>query len=185
MAASTGAEVAEVAEISGGRVRLRAETLYTALGRLRSDNAQQEQYLTDVFAIVRSDGQIVHGSHVDDSTLVAGVNDRVQLAELGAELNRGIVEVSFVGHSVRANRLLVRRVEHRRRGAAAGAPLSVDEKLRVRVHRLSLHEKCALLERTLRSRARPARFRPSSIFIPFAGASVVRRDVGNRAVRPT
>jgi DNA-binding PadR family transcriptional regulator len=31
------AEVAEVAEISGGRVRLRAGTLYTALDRLRSD----------------------------------------------------------------------------------------------------------------------------------------------------
>jgi bifunctional UDP-N-acetylglucosamine pyrophosphorylase/glucosamine-1-phosphate N-acetyltransferase len=29
--------------------------------------------------------------HVDDSTLVAGINDRVQLAELGAELNRRIV----------------------------------------------------------------------------------------------
>jgi len=30
----------------------------------------------------------VRARHVDDSTLVAGVNDRVQLAELGAELNR-------------------------------------------------------------------------------------------------
>ena len=33
----------------------------------------------------------MHAKHVDDSTLVAGVNDRVQLAELAAELNRRIV----------------------------------------------------------------------------------------------
>ena len=33
----------------------------------------------------------MRAKHVDDSALVAGVNDRVQLAELGAELNRRIV----------------------------------------------------------------------------------------------
>ncbi|MEE9242493.1 MAG: DapH/DapD/GlmU-related protein, partial [Mycobacterium sp.] len=50
-----------------------------------------ELYLTDVISIVRSDGHIVRGKHVEDTALVAGVNDRVQLAELGAELNRRIV----------------------------------------------------------------------------------------------
>jgi len=44
-----------------------------------------------VISIVRSDGHVVLAKHVDDSTLVTGVNDRVQLAELGAELNRRIV----------------------------------------------------------------------------------------------
>ena len=44
-----------------------------------------------MISIVRSDGQVVHAKHVDDSALVAGVNDRVQLAELAAELNRRIV----------------------------------------------------------------------------------------------
>ena len=33
----------------------------------------------------------MRAKHVDDTALVAGVNDRVQLAELGAELNRRIV----------------------------------------------------------------------------------------------
>jgi bifunctional UDP-N-acetylglucosamine pyrophosphorylase/glucosamine-1-phosphate N-acetyltransferase len=65
--------------------------LRSALNRLRSDNAQQELYLTDVISIVRQDGQIVHAKHVDDHALLAGVNDRVQLSELGAELNRRIV----------------------------------------------------------------------------------------------
>ncbi|MCV7074862.1 bifunctional UDP-N-acetylglucosamine diphosphorylase/glucosamine-1-phosphate N-acetyltransferase GlmU, partial [Mycobacterium szulgai] len=62
-----------------------------ALGRLSSNNAQQELYLTDVIAILRRDGQPVHARHIDDSAVVAGVNNRVQLAELGAELNRRIV----------------------------------------------------------------------------------------------
>ncbi len=44
-----------------------------------------------MISIVRSDGHVVQAKHVDDATLVAGVNDRVQLAELGAELNRRIV----------------------------------------------------------------------------------------------
>ena len=44
-----------------------------------------------MIAILRRDGQTVHAKHVDDSALVAGVNDRVQLAELAAELNRRIV----------------------------------------------------------------------------------------------
>jgi bifunctional UDP-N-acetylglucosamine pyrophosphorylase/glucosamine-1-phosphate N-acetyltransferase len=65
--------------------------LRSALSRLRSDNAQQELYLTDVVAILRQDGRTVRARHVDDSALVAGVNDRVQLADLGAELNRRTV----------------------------------------------------------------------------------------------
>ncbi|SEH66413.1 UDP-N-acetylglucosamine pyrophosphorylase /glucosamine-1-phosphate N-acetyltransferase [Mycolicibacterium rutilum] len=80
-----------IAEVNAGVYAFDITALRPALGRLRSDNAQQEQYLTDVISIVRSDGRPVRARHVDDSTLVAGVNDRVQLAELGAELNRRIV----------------------------------------------------------------------------------------------
>ncbi|WP_326545485.1 bifunctional UDP-N-acetylglucosamine diphosphorylase/glucosamine-1-phosphate N-acetyltransferase GlmU [Mycolicibacterium sp. ND9-15] len=80
-----------IAEVNAGVYAFDVTALRSALGRLRSDNAQQERYLTDVISIVRSDGHVVRAKHVDDSTLVAGVNDRVQLAELGAELNRRIV----------------------------------------------------------------------------------------------
>ena len=58
---------------------------------MREDNAQHERYLTDVVSIVRQDGLTVHAKHVDDSARVAGVNDRVQLSALAAELNRRIV----------------------------------------------------------------------------------------------
>lgn len=78
-------------EVNAGVYAFDIAALRSALRRLRSDNAQQEQYLTDVISILRSDGQVVRAKHIDDATLVAGINDRVQLAELGAELNRRIV----------------------------------------------------------------------------------------------
>jgi bifunctional UDP-N-acetylglucosamine pyrophosphorylase/glucosamine-1-phosphate N-acetyltransferase len=81
----------EIREVNAGVYAFDVAALRSALNRLRSDNAQHELYLTDVIAILRGDGQIVHAQHVDDSMLVAGVNDRVQLSALGAELNRRIV----------------------------------------------------------------------------------------------
>jgi bifunctional UDP-N-acetylglucosamine pyrophosphorylase / glucosamine-1-phosphate N-acetyltransferase len=80
-----------IREVNAGVYAFDVAALRSALSQLRSDNAQQELYLTDAIGIVRSDGGIVRGQHIDDSALVAGVNDRVQLAELAAELNRRIV----------------------------------------------------------------------------------------------
>src|SRR6201988_633089 len=81
----------EIREVNAGVYAFDVAALRSALSRLSADNAQQELYLTDVVSIVRQDGQGVQARHVDDSTLVAGVNNRVQLAELGAELNRRVV----------------------------------------------------------------------------------------------
>lgn len=81
----------EIREVNAGVYAFDIAALRSALSRLSSNNAQQELYLTDVIAILRSDGQTVHASHVDDSALVAGVNNRVQLAELASELNRRVV----------------------------------------------------------------------------------------------
>ncbi|KUI40824.1 bifunctional N-acetylglucosamine-1-phosphate uridyltransferase/glucosamine-1-phosphate acetyltransferase [Mycobacterium sp. GA-1199] len=89
--ADASPEQRAITEVNAGVYAFDAVGLRSALGRLGSDNAQQEQYLTDVVSIVRSDGLVVRAKHVDDSMLVAGVNDRVQLAELGTELNRRIV----------------------------------------------------------------------------------------------
>lgn len=89
--ADASPEQRAITEVNAGVYAFDATALRSALGRLSSDNAQQEQYLTDVVSIVRSDGLVVRAKHVDDSMLVAGVNDRVQLAELGTELNRRIV----------------------------------------------------------------------------------------------
>jgi len=80
-----------ITEVNAGVYAFDAAALRSALERLRPHNAQQEYYLTDVISIIRQDDGIVRAQHVDDAALVAGVNDRVQLAELAAELNRRIV----------------------------------------------------------------------------------------------
>jgi bifunctional UDP-N-acetylglucosamine pyrophosphorylase/glucosamine-1-phosphate N-acetyltransferase len=69
-----------------------AAVLRRALGRLTQDNAQGELYLTDVLALARADGGHVRALVTDDPVAVQGVNDRLQLAELGAELNRRVVQ---------------------------------------------------------------------------------------------
>jgi bifunctional UDP-N-acetylglucosamine pyrophosphorylase/glucosamine-1-phosphate N-acetyltransferase len=81
----------EIREVNAGVYAFDIAALRSALSRLSSNNAQQELYLTDVVSILRRDGETVRAQNVDDSALVAGVNNRVQLAQLGAELNRRIV----------------------------------------------------------------------------------------------
>ncbi len=80
-----------IGEVNAGVYAFDIEVLRSALDRLQPHNAQQELYLTDAISIIRQDGRIVRAKHVDDSALVAGINDRVQLSELAAELNRRIV----------------------------------------------------------------------------------------------
>ncbi len=81
-----------IQEINSSVYVFDAAVLRGAFGRLGRDNAQGEVYLTDVLAIARGDGGRVRALRTDDPLLVEGVNDRVQLASLRAELNRRIVE---------------------------------------------------------------------------------------------
>ena len=69
-----------------------AAVLRAAIAEVGQDNAQGEVYLTDVVAGTHARGLPVHASVVPDSKLVEGCNDRVQLAQLGAELNRRVLE---------------------------------------------------------------------------------------------
>ena len=81
----------QIREVNAGVYAFDVAALRWALTRLSADNAQQELYLTDVVGILRGDGRRAFARHVDDAVLVAGVNNRVQLAELGAALNRRVV----------------------------------------------------------------------------------------------
>lgn len=81
----------KITEVNAAVYAFDIGALRSALGKLRSDNAQQELYLTDAIALARGDGGHVRAKHIDDSALVAGVNDRVQLADLAGVLNRRIV----------------------------------------------------------------------------------------------
>ena len=82
----------EITEINAGLYAFDAAALRTALNQVGTDNAQGEKYLTDVLGIVSSQGLRVSAHLVQDVWQTEGVNDRVQLSRLGAELNRRIVE---------------------------------------------------------------------------------------------
>ena len=81
-----------IREINSGVFAFDAGVLRDALSRLHSSNSQGEQYLTDVLSLVRKAGLAVGAHPCLDPWLVAGVNDRVQLAAVGAELNRRLLE---------------------------------------------------------------------------------------------
>jgi bifunctional UDP-N-acetylglucosamine pyrophosphorylase/glucosamine-1-phosphate N-acetyltransferase len=81
-----------IQEINSGIYVFDAGVLRAGLATLRTDNVQGELYLTDVVAYATGSGGRV-GAHVtDDRWQTEGVNDRVQLAAMGKELNRRIVE---------------------------------------------------------------------------------------------
>ena len=86
------AEQLEITEINSGLYAFDALVLRKALAQVGTDNAQGERYLTDVVGITRRDGLRVSAHLVPDVWQTEGVNDRVQLSRLGAELNRRIVE---------------------------------------------------------------------------------------------
>ncbi|WP_082554323.1 bifunctional UDP-N-acetylglucosamine diphosphorylase/glucosamine-1-phosphate N-acetyltransferase GlmU [Aeromicrobium sp. Root495] len=79
-------------EINSGVLAVDAAFLARAVGALETSNAQGELYLTDVVAKAVAEGRPV-GAHVlEDVWQTEGVNDRLQLARLGAELNRRTLE---------------------------------------------------------------------------------------------
>lgn len=81
----------DITEINSGVYAFDADLLVAGLARLSTDNAQGELYLTDVLTNACADGRQVGALIVDDPWLTEGVNDRVQLAAVGAELNRRIL----------------------------------------------------------------------------------------------
>jgi bifunctional UDP-N-acetylglucosamine pyrophosphorylase/glucosamine-1-phosphate N-acetyltransferase len=82
----------EIREINSGIYAFDAAVLREALSRVGTENAQGEKYLTDVVAVVRAAGRPVRAHVVGDLWQTEGVNDRVQLAALGRELNRRVCE---------------------------------------------------------------------------------------------
>ena len=81
-----------ITEINSGIYAFDAGVLVEALAQVGTDNAQGEKYLTDVLAIARKAGGRVSARLIADLWQTEGVNDRVQLARLGKELNRRTTE---------------------------------------------------------------------------------------------
>ena len=83
---------AAITEINAGIYVFDAQTLREGLASLTTDNAQGELYLTDVVKFARSIGRDAHSHILEDRWQAEGVNDRVQLATLGLEYNRRLLE---------------------------------------------------------------------------------------------
>ena len=74
-------------EINAGVYVFDAAALRQALGRLSTDNAQGEEYLTDTVAVLGGGTAVVTGA-----AEVSGVNDRAQLAAAGAALRSRLLD---------------------------------------------------------------------------------------------
>ncbi|WP_420733966.1 bifunctional UDP-N-acetylglucosamine diphosphorylase/glucosamine-1-phosphate N-acetyltransferase GlmU [Brevibacterium luteolum] len=85
-------EEKQITEINSGIYAFDATVLRESLAQVSTDNAQAEKYLTDVIGIARAAGGAVAARTIEDFWQVEGVNDRVQLAQLGKELNKRVIE---------------------------------------------------------------------------------------------
>ena len=80
-------EELKVNEINSSIYCFKTPLLLSALGRIDAKNAQKEYYLTDTIEILIRDGHKV-GAYITDFDETRGVNDRIQLQEVGKMLNR-------------------------------------------------------------------------------------------------
>ncbi len=80
-----------ITEINSGTYVFRASALREQLPLVGLANAQGEKYLTDVVGLLRAAGSTVSALPVQHGWMVAGVNDRVQLAEASRRMNELIV----------------------------------------------------------------------------------------------
>ncbi|MFI9341576.1 bifunctional UDP-N-acetylglucosamine diphosphorylase/glucosamine-1-phosphate N-acetyltransferase GlmU [Streptomyces sp. NPDC052773] len=90
-----------IREINSGVFAFDGRLLAEALGKVRTDNSQGEEYLTDVLGILREAGHRVGACVAGDHREIAGINNRVQLAEARRILNdRLLTEAMLAGVTV-------------------------------------------------------------------------------------
>ena len=82
----------EITEINSGIYVFDAAMLRAALTDIAPQNDQGELYLTDVLTVVRQAGKPVGALLIDDLWQTEGVNDRIQLCRMNAEVNRRILQ---------------------------------------------------------------------------------------------
>jgi bifunctional UDP-N-acetylglucosamine pyrophosphorylase / glucosamine-1-phosphate N-acetyltransferase len=79
-------------EINSGCYAFDGTLLADAIKRLATANAQGQEYLTDVVAIMRADGHRASAVLAADPAEIQGVNDRVQLAAASRAYNDRLLE---------------------------------------------------------------------------------------------
>jgi bifunctional UDP-N-acetylglucosamine pyrophosphorylase/glucosamine-1-phosphate N-acetyltransferase len=87
----------QVREIGTSVYCFDAQRLWPALAQVTPENEQGEYYLTDVIAILQRQGHRLEAVIGADPVECLGVNDRKQLAELGAIMRRRILDRLMAG----------------------------------------------------------------------------------------
>ncbi|OHV32654.1 UDP-N-acetylglucosamine diphosphorylase/glucosamine-1-phosphate N-acetyltransferase [Pseudofrankia sp. EUN1h] len=90
------AATAAIPEVNAGVYVFTVGLLRSALARLTTDNAQGEEYLTDVIGLLVAEGEPVAAHVAPDAGETAGVNDRVQLAAAGAVLRDRLARAAML-----------------------------------------------------------------------------------------
>lgn len=86
-----------IREINSGVFAFDGRLLADALGKVRTNNSQGEEYLTDVLGILREAGHRVGASIARDHREIVGINNRVQLAEARRMLNDRLLTAAMLG----------------------------------------------------------------------------------------
>ncbi len=86
----------KIKEINTGTYVFDAQALFNRLSQIRTDNSQQEYYLTDMIHILKEEGLVVSAYCLADSTQAIGVNTRQDIAStheaLYQEKNRALMQ---------------------------------------------------------------------------------------------
>ncbi|MEU9267401.1 bifunctional UDP-N-acetylglucosamine diphosphorylase/glucosamine-1-phosphate N-acetyltransferase GlmU [Streptomyces sp. NPDC048251] len=88
--------VRAIREINSGVFAFDGALLADALKKVRTDNSQGEEYLTDVLGILREAGHRVGASVAADHREIAGINNRVQLSEARRILNDRLLTAAML-----------------------------------------------------------------------------------------
>jgi len=91
------AEEMLITEVNSGVYVFDSEALAAAIGGVGSDNSQGERYLPAVLPLIAAAGGSLIAHVVDDPSMLLGVNDRVDLAELRDLAQMQIIEAHLLG----------------------------------------------------------------------------------------
>lgn len=83
-------EEKQIKEVCSGMYWFKGESLFYAIGNLTNDNAQKEYYLTDTLEILIKKGENKGAYIAENSEVILGANDRVQLNGLNTIMRRNI-----------------------------------------------------------------------------------------------
>ena len=82
----------QIKEINGGMYVFSGKLLNDALSKITNNNAQNEYYLTDTIEILRNEGHLIDAIATDEVDDIAGVNSRLQLAQVTEVMKKRINE---------------------------------------------------------------------------------------------